>query len=237
MTLEEVLKQSETGDVQGALKTLGEFLKFQDKDKFESLLKSFNDIGEANRAVAIKLDVIAGTLEKILTRPDQEQKDIIFPSVQEVSMQKPDWYEEYDWDEMYENWTKMLVSAFAPFFSDLKNTIIAQGNKTRDLPIKKEEPKESEPVKTVNSAAVRSRRTTQWKIATYPQVTGTVAIISSGDGKTYYLPSAVIQNSETIRLNGDVPLSHGVDYTISGNKVTYFLDQTTSQQEIRYQTK
>lgn len=243
-TLADVHDELENGNTKNALALFIEYLKNEDKAGANNLLEEFKKISDGlGKLLEAQENDNNGDNEtrKILTALlNKEQKEIEFPKVQEVSMPKPDWYKEYDWDSMYEKCTLSLVKAFQPFFVEMTKTIVSEGEKTRqalnDYTIEEDGETKTEP-KTVNTAALRNRRTTQWKIATYPQVIGTSGLISGGDGKTFYLPSAIIPNSETIRINQAIPLSHGIDYTITGNKIVYALDQTGQQQEVRYQVK
>lgn len=239
-TLEEIIKESEKGDIGNAVKVLGEYLKSVDEQKQNEFHSIFEDINESlKELISIHKEghkQSHALLEKILNK---EEESIEFPKIQEVSMAKPDWYEEYDWDAMYQSWTKMLVKAFRPFFEDIKNIIAKENSATRASLESRDqiEEKEEQEIKTVSTGSVRSRRTTQWSIATFPQISGTAGLISAGDNLTYYLPDSCIPNSETIRLNGGNPLSHGIDYTITGNQIVFVQNQSNSQIEVRWQKK
>ena len=229
-TLESFIEQADNGDIKGALKKLGEWMNSQDDESVERFFKTQEEI-------AMKLADVCTALEKIISRPDPIFPETKFPENQKVSMEKPEWYKEPI--EPKENDLTWVAG--------LTNSIRYDGDQTRKLLSQildsLNERRDSEPMegktepKTVNTAALRTRRTVQWKIATFPQVTGTVGLLSKGDGLTFYLPSAVIQNSESVRLNGGAPLSHGVDYSINGNAVTFIQDQTNSTIEIKYQVK
>ena len=65
-------------------------------------------------------------------------------------------------------------------------------------------------------------------------------LIGSFDGSNqdFFLPSVPIKNSESIRLNQGSPLSHGEDYTLTGNKLSFTqVYPSESKVEIRYQTR
>lgn len=231
-TLEEIIKNNDGADVKNSVKNIAEYFKASENGQLDALVKVQENIVSCLNDLCNKMNEQTQVLEKILNRPDPSFDFPEPPEYQKVTMDAPEWYvppvpESQDW------------------VMNLVNSLRAEGDKTRKLlqAILEKENIEimSEPVKeelkTVNTAAVRSRRTTQWKVATYPQVTGTSAIVSAGDNHTYYLPSAVIPNSETVRLNNGIPSSHGADYTLSGNKLVFVQDQTGSTMEVRFQVK
>lgn len=233
-TLADIIKQSEAGDVREAFKALAKNLEEDDRET-RSFVTMFKAIADGQTKTN---DLLSKLLEKENTE---------FPKTQtvtgEVSVANMP-----DMGSMYEAWTKMLVVAFAPFFIRLEKMIASEGSENRAIltellnaeNTEQEELRTENQVKTVSTGAVRSRRNTQWKIATLPQVNGTQTLTGAIDGNnaTFYLPSQPIANSETIRLNQGIPLSHGVDYTISGNQIIFVIAPTVgSQMEIRYQVK
>ena len=235
MKLEEILKQNDKGEVKEALAGLMTSIEKQEKEKLDAFHEVLANIVISQKALTEAMGGMKMVLQQILERPHPEfPEPKEFPEVQTVHMEKPDWYVE----------PKEADTRWIP---NLSNSIRYDGEKTREVlkaildKLNEEKEEEVEEIKeapkTVNTGALRTRKTVQWRIATYPQVTGTVGMTAKGDGLTYYLPSAVIKNSEMVRLNGAAPLSYGEDYSISGNAVIFVQDQTESKIEVKYQTK
>lgn len=83
------------------------------------------------------------------------------------------------------------------------------------------------------------RHKSKWVIATSPNRAGTESITGTIDGSNtdFYLPWVPIKNSEQVRLNQGAPLSYGVDYTLSSNKVTFTVAPPSgSAMEVKAQT-
>lgn len=229
-TLEDILKESEGSSVNEAIGVLAQAVKNQDAD-FKINLQS--DLQELKNFCASFLEKIDEQLKlqgAILAKPDPvfpdfpEQKE--FPT--EINVKRPSWYQE-PIEVDYEKIAEMVYARMAGTLQKInKKPIIIE----KEIQITQPEEK-----KKGKSAGGAVRRTAQWNIFTFPNLPGTRKITSAGDGFTYYLDNALVINSETIRLNGATPLSQGVDYTFTGNKIVFINNQTGSQIEVRGQNK
>lgn len=220
-TLEEILKASEKPSVSETLKALATSLKQEDEDRVAGFAPLVDKLMALVTQVNEKVDALCAKPDVVFPEPKE------FPS--EIAITKPDWYKEPEESDM--SWVPNLT-----------NSVRYDGDKTRKVLMEildklNEEPpileEKSEP-KTVNSAAVRSRRTTQWKrFDNYDQKN---LINPSGDGVTWFMPDSLIPNSETVKLDGAVSMLNN-DYTLIGNKILFVNNQTGSQIEIRGQVK
>lgn len=240
-TLEQLIEESSSGDFKEQLGSLIKNMKDNEGSKLNAFLDVLKGVIDSQKELTTAINNMASALEDIKNRPDPKfpefpkQKD--FPS--EMKITKPSWWKDpqsIDFEGIMKKHANTIKSHISQE-SEATNGILMAilGKEPEQLEVIASQKKDSP--RTVNSAAVRSRRTTQWRIATFPQVAGTLAMISAGDGFNYYLPDSCISNSETGRLNGGLPLSHGVDYTISGNKITFQENQNGSLQEWRWQNK
>ena len=178
------------------------------------------------------------TLGKILTRPHPvfpEQKDMVFPSVQEiageVTIKKPDWYKEV---VMPPTDMSGMANIMLPMFQNLIDTIRTENEDTKSLLLALVN-KEVVPTKTQPATLGSVRRANKWVRASTidGNITGTI----DGVNTTFYLPWSPIPNSENIRLNQGNPLSQGEDYTLSGNKLVFTNPiEVGMKMEIRAQT-
>ena len=226
-TLADFIEQSESGDIKGALATLVEGIKKQDEANDELYNKTQTTIAE-------RLTELCSLVEKLIARPDPEQKE--FPEVQKVSMDCPEWYIPPSEDKEQDmSWVAGITNSFR-FDGEQTRKILQQILDNLNEEDAEEEPTEAKPEsKTVNSAAVRSRRTTQWK--RFDNYSLNNLLNPSGDNQTYFMPDSLIPNSETVRLNGGTPLLNS-DYTVTGNKLFFTVPNiVTAQIEIRGQIK
>lgn len=242
-TLEDLIKNSDKGNVQENLKSLIQALKQQEDDKLNSFQDVLSGIVSSQKGLSESIGKMADTLEKILNRPDPElpaypePKD--FPEIQKVSMEKPDWYKDYDWDAMYANWTKMLIAAFRPILDALEEKVGNELMATRDILNDILNKDASVVIKAPKEKAAMNlgsiRRKSRWEVIS--TIKGGITGAFDGSNTLFYLPAAPIPNSEQVRLNQGMPLANGEDYTLSGNKISFVLPPNAgSTCEIRYQT-
>ena len=232
--LKDIIKNTDSKDLRGQLESITKNIKEQEDDKLNAFLDTLQGIVESNKETSKALTRATDILEKILNRPNPEfpeQKEVQFPKVQEVSMKRPNWYKE---PEKLEIDFKLLAKELAPHFSSLEEKIGNEHDMTRDAIYNTETqiPESVEKKKGVQPMNIGSiRRHSRWQMAS----TSKGNITSAGDGLTFYLPFAPIPLSETVRLNGGLPLSNGEDYTMTGNKIVFVQDQTGSKIEVRAQ--
>ena len=228
MTLEEIIRDSDKGDVRNAWLNLTDSIKKAEQDKLDKFKDVLFSIIESQKELKTAIDEMKEVMQKVADRPDPK-----FPEFPPFPEQKefPKFPEPLPYPEQKD---------LSPLLEELIERIGNEHSATRgvltDLLNKEPEYREEEKKEGKFPLNIGSiRRHSRWQIATYPNIAGTAAITSAGDGVTYYLPAAAIKNSETVRLNGGLPLSQGIDYTLTGNKIVYGVDQTNSQQEVRYQ--
>ena len=237
MTLEEILKQSEKGDIKGSLASLIETIRGSEEDKLNKFNDTLSGIVESNSKLAESMDGLKSLLEKIANRPDP-----IFPEPidhsevlnQIASRPDPKFPEQLPYPE-----TKDLSPLIEELIERIGNEhsatrIVLNDLLNKDTNVVLTEGKDGKKM-TLGGGVGSIRRRARWEIATFPRLNGTLEIKSAGDGVTFYLPFAPIKNSETIRLNGGLPMSTGVDYTITGNQLLFVQNQTGSQIEMRAQ--
>ena len=219
------------GDVNEAIRTIAEHLKTAESDKLDAFTSTLKDISEetkaSNQRVIDALEKNTAIMQKILERPDPK-----FPEI-------PPYPEQKEFPKFPEFPEQEKLS---PLLEELIERIAVEHNTTRgvlmDILNKEPEPSMAEEIKKegkfpLNIGSIRRRA--RWEISTYPNIAGTGSIVSKGDGFTFYLPFSPIKNSETVRLNGGLPMSQGVDYTLTGNALVFVQNQTGSQIEVRSQ--
>src|SRR3990167_6389821 len=127
MTLDEILKSQDKDNVKEALLSLVDSTKKQEQDKLNAFLEVLARIVESQDNLTEAIGEMKDTLGKILTRPHPvfpEQKDMVFPSVQEiageVTIKKPDWYKEV---VMPPTDMSGMANIMLPMFQNLIDTI------------------------------------------------------------------------------------------------------------------
>lgn len=242
-TIEELINESDSGSLKEQLSGVIKTIEKQEGDKLNGFLETLKGIVDSNKATAEAMKNIASDIKRIADRPDPEfpePKD--FPELQKVHMDRPDWQkdaEPINHDAIGNAVAKLLVPLLEELIERTGNehsatraVLVDLLNKEPEIP---EAPKGKKEKVTVGGGVGSIRRRARWEIATFPQLPGTMAITTKGDGTTFYLPFAPIKNSETIRLNGGLPMSNGIDYNLNGNRLTFIQNQTGSQIEMRAQ--
>jgi hypothetical protein len=252
-TLEDIMnesdKQDAKGDVKGTLKSLIEALKNNEDDKISQFKDMLSGVMESNKSLTETMKKVMAVLEKIANRPDPkfpqpiDHSDVLKQIANRADAPLP---EPIDHEAIGE----AVARHISPHIQELTEGMRNEHGATRgilndilnkDSAVYAPEPAEKASRKskgdkfTIGGGVGSIRRRARWEIATYPNIVGTAAITSKGDGLNYYLPFAPIKNSETIRLNGGLPLSQGVDYTLTGNNLLFVQNQSGSQIEMRAQ--
>jgi hypothetical protein len=227
MKLEDYIEKSNSGDVKGAMEALVKALQEKDEESLQSFIKTQESIDS-------KLTDLCSLMEKLVSKPDPEQRE--FPEYQKVTMDCPEWYVPPIADEKQDmSWVAGITNSIR-FDGEQTRKVLQQILDNLNEEDAEEELTETKPEpKTVNSAAVRSRRTTQWK--RFDNYSLNNLLNPSGDNQTYFMPDSLIPNSETVRLNGGTPLLNS-DYTVTGNKLFFTVPNIVGAQiEIRGQIK
>ena|SRR3990167_1425955 len=222
MTLEDVIKQSERGNIKESISALAEYLKEEKQSKVEELVSALENISTGQSSLLQDNDKTRVLLQQILDKEIPEPKEVEFPQVQEISgevgVKKPSWYLPMDMETMCKMMTEMMIKSILPMFSDLMDTIRTENEDTKSLLLALVN-KETAETKIQPATLGSVRRANKWVRASTMDgnITGTV----DGVNATFYLPWSPIPNSENVRLNQGNPLSQGEDYTISGNKLVF----------------
>lgn len=230
-TLQDILQESDTVGIKDSLAQVVKFLESKDTEQLDTLVAllqksvAMNDEWAAmNKALLSSAAETNRLLQSILGRPDPafpaypEPKE--FPAL-------PAYPEPKDVSPLLEELIERTGNE-ARATREVLNDIL---NSRADGETPQEEKKDGKFPLNIGSI----RRHSRWQIATIPNLPGTAAITAKGDGLTFYLPFQPIKFSETIRLNGGLPLSQGVDYTLTGNQLVFTQNQTGSQIEMRAQ--
>lgn len=234
-TLDEIVKEKNLERLKGFLTDLTNEL--DDKkdseikkiaDLFYSLHESILDGQKQSRQQGESiLKALASILDKEL--PDYPTSMKISNPVKEISIQKPDWYHPISLQSIETALTKESIKAY----SESTKT-----NKLLTAILNALETKEVEPIDEKEPGAIVQRMKSRPRWVKYLSTDGTITGALDGVNLTYYLPSGLIVNSETIRLNQGVPLSSGIDYTMNanGNRIDFILGPTGIM-EVRGQTR
>lgn len=226
-TLEEIARQSESGDTRGAFRILMDRIRLEEDTKNDDQHAAILD---ALKKIADGHEKIQKTLEAILNRPHPKQQE--FPDLQKVSMDVPEWY--IPPSEPNLTWVAGLTNSIRYDGEQTRNILNDILDKLSEERVEEEREEVKPEPKTVNSAAVRSRRTTQWK--RFDNYNLNNILNPNNDGQTFFLPDSLILNSERVSLNGGAPLLNS-DYTLTGNKLFFNQNQTGSQIDVRGQVK
>lgn len=210
------------------IKSLAGFLEEQNQEKRDRFEKFLSHIAESHDKFLQVNGEMKIILEGILNR-EQVVPELKIPETQKVAMEQPTW-----WNIAPQDFTPLLEAIHLGFDS-LRESLQNEHGATRDAiydtaPV--EIPEEIRQVKREPMNLGSIRRHSRWQRARLSDGT----ITSAGDGFSYYLPSAPILNSETVRLNGGLPLSAGEDYTMTGNVIKFTQMQTNPVLEVRYQS-
>lgn len=215
------------------------------KDALGSVLKHLETEGEKQNNIGELLTA----LDRIATNQEEAMKgmDKMHEIMGEIMRKEPPRMPEYPDPLPFPEFPKEIRVSNLPPPADnskLERLILELTNAINNLPAPEVviSAPESQPVKTetpnlMRPATIRRPRN-KWIIATSPQASGTDAIVGDLDGvnKDFYLPGSPIKNSEQVRLNQGSPLSYGVDYTMTANKLSFVIAPTGSL-EVKYQQR
>lgn len=225
MKLDEILKESR-GSVKDSLAALIQHISEQEDKDLESVASTLTEIAQGQRLLLKSEAETQRLLQAIL---DKEQKEVVIPPYPEfpksfaVSNFPP--HQKIDMPTLSTAGVEAMLA---------ETNLLLQELVAKETPASNDEarPTDDAPKSSPRSPGGAVRRRNKWVRAS----TAEGNITSAGDGLSFYLPWSPIPNSETVRLNGAAPLSQGEDYTISANKITFVLDQSSSKIEVRAQT-
>lgn len=234
--LQDALTKLKTGDSDdSAIAAAQAIVKLLDKSseakeayaKWIELKPVLEAIAAATTAVAQSQQVVVSLLRSLLSKDlvQVRTETVRFPAVQKVSGEV----------------TVMNMDRPAPQVSvDVRSVVEALRSLEETMVTHHEEmmgmmrvPEEKEE-RTFNVTPKRANPRWIKAMSTDSTLTGDI----DGSNTDFYLPSVPIKNSETVRLNMGAPLSSGIDYTLTSNKITFTIaPPLESQIEVRYQTR
>lgn len=228
-TLSDIIQETNDAGLKESLSALIEAIKAENEKQWLALAQEVRD----------SIKSIQEDVKSILSKPDPKFPEVKFP--EKMMIDRPEWYQEPKATD-HAKTAEAVGGLLLPHFIKLLERTANEHEKTRqsieDLGYqynKPEQPKPGKPVvkmskkRQMNLGSVK--RHLRWRKAS---TTDGSLTNPSGDGVTWYLPSTPEPLSETIRLNGGLPILTE-DYTMKANAIIFTLNQSGSKIEVRYQ--